>query len=91
MTVLESWSNGRPVLAHAIGALPELIREGVDGSLADPEKVEDLAHKLDWLLSNPKQAEVMGLAGRRRLEDYFSHSRWLKEIASIYGDILLTR
>jgi len=91
MTVLESWSNGRPVVAHAIGALPEIIREGVDGTLADPEKVEDFAHKLDGLLSNPKQAESMGLAGRRHLEDYFSRSRWLKEIATIYDDLLLTR
>jgi glycosyltransferase involved in cell wall biosynthesis len=91
MTVLESWANGRPIVAHAIGALPELIREGVDGTLADPENVEDLAHKLDGLLSNPKQAESMGLAGRRHLETYFCHERWLKEIAVIYDDLLLTR
>ena len=41
MTVLESWSKGRPVLAHDIGALPELIRPGIDGLLADPWNVED--------------------------------------------------
>jgi glycosyltransferase involved in cell wall biosynthesis len=59
--------------------------------LADPQNVEDLAHQLDGLLSNPKQAESMGLAGRQRLEDYFSRRRWLKEIAAIYDDLLLTR
>jgi glycosyltransferase involved in cell wall biosynthesis len=91
MTVLESYSYGRPVVAHALGGLPELIRDGVDGFLADPESVEDLARKLDGLLSNPKQAESMGLAGRKYLEDYFSHSRWLKEIAIIYDELLLTR
>jgi glycosyltransferase involved in cell wall biosynthesis len=91
MTVLESWSNGRPVVGHAIGALPELIREGVDGILADPESVEDLARKLDGLLSNPKQAGAMGLAGRQHLEDYFSHRRWLKEISVIYDELILTR
>jgi len=91
MTVLESWSHGRPVVAHAIGALPELIREGVDGTLADPWNVEDLAHKLDGLLSNPKQAHAMGLAGRQHLEDYFTHRRWLKEISVVYDDLLLQR
>jgi len=90
MTVLESWSNGRPVVAHAVGALPELIREGVDGTLADPANVEDLARQLDALLSNPKQAESMGLAGRQHLENYFSRRRWLKEIAIIYDDLLLS-
>jgi glycosyltransferase involved in cell wall biosynthesis len=91
MTVLESWSNGRPVVAHAVGALPELIREGIDGMLADPNSVEDLAGKLDALLSNPKQAESMGLAGRKHLEDYFTHRRWLKEMSLIYDDLILAR
>jgi glycosyltransferase involved in cell wall biosynthesis len=91
MTVLESWSNGRPVVAHAIGALPELIRDGVDGALADPESVEDLARKLDAMLSNPKQTAAMGLAGRERLEDYFSRRRWLKQISAIYNDLMSVR
>jgi glycosyltransferase involved in cell wall biosynthesis len=90
MTVLESWSNGRPVVAHAIGALPELIREGIDGALADPNSIDNLASKLDLMLSNPKQTAAMGLAGRDRLEDYFSRRRWLKEIAVIYEDLQLT-
>ena len=87
MTVLESWSNGRPVVGHAIGALPELIREGVTGSLADPEKVDDLAAKIDALLSNPKQAHAMGQAGRQHLEQQFNAGRWLKEISEIYEEL----
>jgi glycosyltransferase involved in cell wall biosynthesis len=88
MTVLESWSKGRPVVAHAIGALPELIREGIDGSLADPTNVKDLAQKMDDLLSNPQQAALMGLAGRQQLETRFTHRRWLQEIAAIYSELL---
>jgi glycosyltransferase involved in cell wall biosynthesis len=91
MTVLESWANGRPVVAHALGALPELIREGVDGSLADPENVEDLAHKLDAMLSNPQQTAAMGLAGRQHLEEYFTRRRWLKQIAVIYDYLMAAR
>ena len=87
MTVLESWSHGRPVVAHAIGALPELIREGVEGALADPANVDDLARKIDELLSNPHQAQAMGLAGRKRLEEDFSHRRWLGQIATVYDDL----
>ncbi len=88
MTVLESWSYGRPVIAHNIGALPELIREGVNGSLAEPGNVQDLAGKLDALLSNPTNAAAMGLAGRRDLEEKFSHRRWLGEISVIYDKLL---
>jgi glycosyltransferase involved in cell wall biosynthesis len=91
MTVLESWSYGRPVVAHAIGALPELIRPGMEGLLADPTNVDDLARKLDEMLSDPKRAEAMGAGGRRRLETEFSHERWLKKIAAIYVDLQALR
>ena len=87
MTVLESWSNGRAVVGHAIGALPELIRDGLDGSLVNPTSVDDLAAKMDAMLSNPKQAHAMGLSGRQHLEDDFNQRRWLKEIAKIYEDL----
>ncbi|MCE0522943.1 MAG: glycosyltransferase family 4 protein [Methylacidiphilales bacterium] len=90
MTVLESWSHGRPVVAHAIGALPELIHEGVNGSLADPENVEDLARRLDALLSNPRQAHSMGLAGRQHLEADFTQRRWLEEISTVFEGIRST-
>jgi glycosyltransferase involved in cell wall biosynthesis len=91
MTVLESWANGRPVVAHALGALPELIRDGVNGALADPENVGDLAEKMDRLLSNPEKAHEMGLAGRQHLEENFNQQRWLREIAVIYDDLAAGR
>ena len=90
MTVLEAWSHGRPVVAHKIGALPELIRDGVTGSLSDPDDPGDLAQKMDFLFSHPEQSETMGLAGRRLLESQFNRARWLKEIAGVY-DLLPNR
>jgi glycosyltransferase involved in cell wall biosynthesis len=87
MTVLESWAKGRPVVAHAIGALSELVEDGVDGRLADPTSIEDLAAKMDALLSNPDQAEQMGLAGRQKLASTFSRSQWLNKITEVYNNL----
>jgi glycosyltransferase involved in cell wall biosynthesis len=87
MTVLEAWSRGRPVVAHDIGALPELIENGVTGLLADPARVEDLADRMERLLSAPDDAAKMGLAGRARLESHFTRARWLEQIAKIYGKL----
>jgi glycosyltransferase involved in cell wall biosynthesis len=87
MTVLESWAQARPVVAHAIGALPELIRDGVDGLLADPAHVDDLAAKIDALLSDPQKAGEMGRAGQGQLEYTFSRERWLKDISEVYDHI----
>jgi glycosyltransferase involved in cell wall biosynthesis len=87
MTVLEAWSRGRPVVAHDIGALPELIEDGVTGLLANPARVEELADRMERLLSAPDDAARMGLAGRAKLESHFTRARWLEQIAKIYGKL----
>jgi glycosyltransferase involved in cell wall biosynthesis len=85
MTVLESWSRGRPVIAHNIGAMPELVRDGINGFLSDPDDSDDLAHKMENLFSQPGQSEAMGRAGRTLLEKEFNRERWLKEISEVYN------
>jgi glycosyltransferase involved in cell wall biosynthesis len=87
MTVLESWAKGRAVVAHRIGALPELIEDGVSGLLASPESEGELADRMERLLSSPEEAEKMGLAGRQRLETHFSRQKWVDRIAKIYSKL----
>jgi glycosyltransferase involved in cell wall biosynthesis len=87
MTVLEAWAKGRPVVAHRIGALPELIEHGVSGLLAAPDDVSDLAAQMDRLLSAPAEAAAMGQAGHVRLKAHFNRDRWLGQIAKIYGKL----
>jgi glycosyltransferase involved in cell wall biosynthesis len=84
MTVLEAWAKGRPVVAHRIGALPELIDDGVTGLLADPANVNDLANQMERLFSAPHEAAAMGAAGREQLATRFSQQRWLRQIEEIY-------
>ena len=87
MTVLEAWAKGRPVVAHRVGALPELVRHGSDGLLARSDEVSDLAAQLDHFFSHPEAAAAMGLAGRRRLETDFSRKIWLQKIGEIYRQL----
>lgn len=46
LVVLEARSSGRPVLGTALGGLPELIEEGVDGHLLAPGDPAALAEQL---------------------------------------------
>jgi glycosyltransferase involved in cell wall biosynthesis len=84
MAVLEGWAKGRPVVAHRIGALPEMIEHGVTGLLADPANDSNLAEQMDRLFSAPHEAATMGRAGYERLGVRFSRKRWLEQIAEIY-------
>ncbi len=61
--VLEAQALGVPVLATAVSNLPELIRSGETGWLADPTP-EGLARAIAAAWGDPRRAEI-GLAGKR--------------------------
>ncbi len=85
MVVLESWAQGRPVVAHRIGALTEIIKTSVTGFLADATNTEDLAAKIETAFSSSSSdLTEMGIKGRNELSDYYSKARWLDEINMTY-------
>lgn len=67
--LLEAMAMGRPVVATAVGGVPELVRDGDDGRLSAPEDAA-FADALTAVLSSPADAERMGIAARRRAEGY---------------------
>jgi glycosyltransferase involved in cell wall biosynthesis len=84
MVVLEAWARGRPVVAFAKGALPELVRHNSDGLLAEPFSESSLAENIQELIIRPAQGPAMGSAGRLRLEKEFSREVWYEKIQATY-------
>jgi len=64
LSIYESFLNGTPVLASRIGGIPEQVEEGVTGELFEPDSCDDLAQKMDLMLSNRDQLLQMGIAGQ---------------------------
>ncbi|MCK7597359.1 glycosyltransferase [Microbulbifer sp. CAU 1566] len=50
---LESFACGVPVVAFSIGGMPDVVRPGINGELASPFDVWELAHKLKMCIDNP--------------------------------------
>jgi starch synthase len=69
---LEAMHYELPVVAPAAWALPEIVEDGVTGSLVPPENVEALSAALIELLTDPERARRMGMAGKQRLEKQFT-------------------
>lgn len=64
---LEAKQAGIPSVAFRAGALPELIRHGVDGWICNAVTVEALAEGLDYFLADPQRRAAAGQAARESL------------------------
>lgn len=84
MVVLEAWARGRAVVAHRIGALPEIITDGVDGFLADPNDPNNLAAVLEATFLREGALRDAGRNGLETLLTRFNKSRWLDSIDQVY-------
>jgi glycosyltransferase involved in cell wall biosynthesis len=66
LAVIEAMASGRPVVTTAVGGVPELLTDGIEGLLVAPTDVPGLAHALRWLLANPSRVAAMGEKGVQR-------------------------
>jgi glycosyltransferase involved in cell wall biosynthesis len=64
---LEAWANGKPCVAYRIGGVAEVIRENVDGLLAAPGDVPELATQLQRCVADASLRTRLGEAGRERV------------------------
>ncbi len=87
MVVLESWAKCRPVVAHRIGALPEIIEDGKGGILVEPSAPSEMAAAIRGILEHPEQGAVMGRAGFARLSSHFSQAIWQNKIQKVFQEV----
>ncbi len=91
-TVLgEALSLGLPVAAFRSAGIPELVRDGVEGLLADERDEEALARNLVRLCQDDALATRLVAAGRRRLEDHYELHAQTRVLEAIYAELLTAR
>ncbi|MGH3118610.1 MAG: glycosyltransferase [Gaiellales bacterium] len=88
LTVIEAMAAGVPVVAAAVGGVPELVVHGETGLLVEPDRPDLVASALSELLADPAKAEALGLAGRRRARALFSRERMVAATAALYREIV---
>jgi colanic acid/amylovoran biosynthesis glycosyltransferase len=71
VALMEALAAGVPVIATRLSGVPELVRDGETGLLAEPGSVTDLRRALRALLAEPGGARARAEAGRRLVESEF--------------------
>jgi len=64
MSLLEGMAAGLPVIASAVGGIPELVTEGHDGFVVPPGNIEALSQAIRRLAENPALTQRLALAAR---------------------------
>ncbi len=85
---LEAALMERPVVASRVGGVPEVVEDGVSGTLVEPDRPEALAQGITALLDDPAGLVAMGRRARRRAEDRFGYDRFLRSHLQWYAEAL---
>ena len=85
---LEAMNYGKAVVGCRAGGIPEVVDDGVNGLLVEPEDPEALAGAIVRLVRSPQLLHEMGLAGRSRLLQRFSYIHMARGFAQAYRTVL---
>ena len=87
MALLEAMALRTPVVAAAVGGVPELITHRATGLLVTPRDERALADACLELALNPNWAQTLGARARRVVEDAFSHERNGQALMEVYRSV----
>lgn len=85
---LEAMAAGKPVLATAVGPIPEVVVDGVTGMLVEPDSPRALSEALLALVDDPARRRTMGCAGRERARQEFSVARMVERTVRVYEQVV---
>ena len=88
LVVLESMACGTPVVAFAVGGVPELVRPGITGYLAKPEDPQELAYGVTSLLGDKAALAAMALRCREIAVNEYTLELQARRYADLYRQVI---
>ena len=89
--VLEAMAASLPVVACAVGGVPELVEDGRTGVLVPPDDPEALAEAISSLIADPPRAWAFGRAGREAVEARYSFERMTSGFEQLYLSLVSSK
>jgi len=88
VVVLEAMAAGLPVIVTPVGALPEIIQDGVNGFFTEIGDIDGLAGKLETLIRDSELRKRMGSYNRKYVSEQFDITVIARDLVQIWTDAL---
>lgn len=89
--VLESMASGTPFVGTDVGGIPELIEDGVTGTLVHTRNPEDFADAIESLLKDPSHANAMAAKAKEAVREEHALSAMVDAYSNLYAELLHLR
>jgi glycosyltransferase involved in cell wall biosynthesis len=88
LVTLEAYARYRPVIAAAVGGIPEYVQNGQTGILVPPHDISQLADAINTLASNYLQTRTMGEQGQAWFQQEFTLNVHIQRLKKIYAQTI---
>ena len=75
-------------ISTTISAIPELITDGNDGILVEPNDASALANSITKLIDNPERRKTLAENGRRTVETKFDITHTVDELVNVFNTVI---
>jgi glycosyltransferase involved in cell wall biosynthesis len=87
LVVLEAMRSGLPIVATNVGAIPELVSDGVNGLICQKGDDGDLAEKILYLVERSALRQQMRQNNLERFESYFTTEKFATRMISVFESV----
>ena len=91
LVILEAMAQGKPVVATAVGGVPEIVQHGQTGFLHEPGNYQEQAAQLTSLIEDANLRRQFGAAGQARVRSNFSKETFAASVSELYQRLVRGR
>lgn len=90
LSLLEAMAAGCAIVTTSVGAIPDVLRDGVEGRLVPPSDPEALGAAIQMLVDSPAQRAALGRAAHARARECYTREALAVRLAAVWGEVLAT-
>ncbi len=87
LVLLEALRAGLPIVGTNVGAIPEIVADGVNGLICEKGNPEDLAEKILYLVERPALRQQMRQNNLDRFESLFTIEKFADRIIGVFDSV----